>query len=161
MGVYSLIKKDIIISKTFTLINGEDKLTVSKSEALQLANDLGLDLVWVNQDPLVGKLMDYKRHLFEQKKSKKQQTSQETKEIKLKPNTDEHDFNVRLKQTNEFLKEGHKVKITIFHKGRQAVHPELGKEQLDRLLNSCDPHKVVQEPNMEGKKLSITIVKNE
>jgi translation initiation factor IF-3 len=97
---------------------------------------------------------------LEQKKSKKQQTPQETKEIKLKPNTDEHDFNVRLKQTNEFLKEGHKVKITIFHKGRQAVHPELGKEQLDRLLNSCDPHKVVQEPNMEGKKLSITIVEN-
>jgi translation initiation factor IF-3 len=120
--------------------------------------DAGLDLVEVSPmaKPPVCKIMDYGRFKYEAKKkqneAKKKQVVVKLKEIKLRPRTDEHDYDVKLRQAREFLEEGHKVKVTIVFRGREIAHREIGQKQLqDMVTDLKDVAAVEQAPRMEGK----------
>ncbi len=106
--------------------------------------------------PTVCKIMDYGKFKYETKKraneAKKKQVVVKLKEIKLRPRTDEHDYDVKLRQTREFLEEGHKVKVTIVFRGREIAHREIGQKQLQEMVADLkDVAAVEQPPRMEGK----------
>ena len=113
---------------------GEQLGIVPIREALQLSLEKGLDLVEVapSAKPPVCRLMDYGKYKFEQnkreKEARKKQTVITTKEVKLRPNIEEHDFQVKAKNARKFLMAGDKVKLTIMFRGRQITHPELGEK---------------------------------
>ncbi|MFY8190669.1 MAG: translation initiation factor IF-3, partial [Bacteroidia bacterium] len=108
-------------------------------QALTMANEQELDLVEIspNADPPVCRIVDYKKFLYEQKKKKKEQkanqSKSEVKEIRFGPNTDEHDFEFKLKHAENFLKDGHKVRAFVFFKGRSIVYKERGEVLLLQL----------------------------
>jgi translation initiation factor IF-3 len=127
-------------------------------QALTMANNLELDLVEIspNADPPVCRVVDYKKFLYEQKKKKKEQKANqaksEVKEIRYGPNTDEHDFEFKLKHAENFLKEGHKVRAFVFFKGRSIVYKERGEVLLLQLAQRLtEIAKVEQLPKLEGK----------
>ncbi|MFN4082321.1 MAG: translation initiation factor IF-3 [Bacteroidia bacterium] len=129
-------------------------------KALQIAEELELDLVEIspNANPPVCKVVDYKKFLYEQKKKKKElkanQVKQDVKEIRFGPNTDEHDFEFKLKHAENFLNEGHKVRAFVFFKGRSIVYKERGEVLLLQLADRLkDIGKVEQLPKLEGKKM--------
>lgn len=108
--------------------------------------------------PPVCKIMDYGKYKYETKKraneAKKKQVVVKVKEIKLRPRTDEHDFEVRVRQAREFLEEGHKVKVTIVFRGREIVHREVGQKQLqDMMADLKDVASIEQSPRMEGRSM--------
>ncbi len=130
------------------------------SQALQIANDQDLDLVEIspNAEPPVCRVVDYKKFLYEQKKKKKEQKANqaksEIKEIRFGPNTDEHDFEFKLKHAENFIKEGHKVRAYVFFKGRAIVYKERGEVLLLQLAQRLSEiAKVEQLPKLEGKKM--------
>lgn len=106
-------------------------------EAIKKAKESGLDLVELNSksSPVVAKIADYGKMLYEEKKRlveiKKNQKTNELKELSFRPNTDENDLNHKLQQTKEFLTEGAKVKLIVKFKGREITHPELGRQKLE------------------------------
>ena len=108
--------------------------------AREIADERGLDLVEVSPDakPPVCKVLDYGKYRFEQakkiKESKKKQKIVLTKEIRLRPKIEEHDYNTKLKQTIGFLKKGNKVKVSVRFRGRELAHTDLGRDVLDRLI---------------------------
>ncbi len=110
------------------------------ADAIKLAKEKSLDLVEVskNATPPVCRIMDYGKFKYEQNKkdqlAKKKQVIIHTKEIKFRPNTDDHDYNFKLKNIISFLKEGNKVKLTISFKGREIIHTELGVKVLQRVI---------------------------
>lgn len=129
-------------------------------KALAIAEEQELDLVEIspNANPPVCKIIDYKKYLYEQKKKKKElkanQVKQDVKEIRFGPNTDEHDFEFKLKHAENFLKEGHKVRAFVFFKGRSIVYKERGEVLLLQLADRLkDIAKVEQLPKLEGKKM--------
>ncbi|MDZ4669220.1 MAG: translation initiation factor IF-3 [bacterium] len=133
-------------------------------QALTLANNLELDLVEIspNADPPVCRVVDYKKFLYEQKKKKKEQKANqaksEVKEIRYGPNTDEHDFEFKLKHAENFLKEGHKVRAFVFFKGRSIVYKERGEVLLLQLAQRLSEiAKVEQLPKLEGKKMFLIL----
>jgi len=106
--------------------------------------------------PPVCKIMDYGKFKYETKKraneAKKKQVVVKLKEIKLRPRTDEHDYDVKIRQAREFLEEGHKVKVTIVFRGREIAHREIGQKQLQEMVQELkDVCIVEQAPRMEGK----------
>jgi translation initiation factor IF-3 len=106
--------------------------------------------------PPVCKIMDYGKFKYETKKraneAKKKQVVVKLKEIKLRPRTDEHDYDVKVRQAREFLEEGHKVKVTIVFRGREIAHREIGQKQLQELVQELKDVAVVEQaPRMEGK----------
>ena len=109
-------------------------------DAMKAARDAGLDVVEIspNAVPPVCKLVDYGKFLYEQSKkaheAKKHQKSSHIKEVKFRPSTAEHDFQVRKNQIIRFLGEGHKVKAMIFHRGREMAHQDVGRAKMERLL---------------------------
>src|SRR5690606_29179264 len=108
--------------------------------------------------PPVCKIMDYGKFKYESKKraneAKKKQVVIKTKEIKLRPKTDEHDFQVKVRAAREFLEEGHKVKVSIVFRGREIVHREVGQAQLqDMIAQLRDVGTVEQAPRMEGRSM--------
>ena len=126
--------------------------------ALAKALESGLDLVEVSPmaKPPVCKIMDYGKFKYEAKKktneAKKKQVVVKVKEIKLRPRTEEHDYQVKLRQAREFLEEGHKVKVTIVFRGREIAHREIGQQQLQEMVADVkDVGLVEQAPRMEGK----------
>ncbi len=132
----------------------------SLAKALQIAAEQELDLVEIspNAVPPVCKVVDYKKFLYEQKKKKKElkanQIKQDVKEIRFGPNTDEHDFEFKLKHAENFLNEGHKVRAFVFFKGRSIVYKERGEVLLLQLADKLkDIAKVEQLPKLEGKKM--------
>ncbi len=132
----------------------------SLSEALKIAEQQELDLVEIspNADPPVCKVVDYKKFLYEQKKKKKEQkanqTKQEVKEIRFGPNTDEHDFDFKVKHAEKFLSEGNKVRAFVFFKGRAIVYKERGEVLLLQFAQRLQElGKVEQLPKLEGKKM--------
>lgn len=134
------------------------------SKALKIAEEQELDLVEIspNADPPVCKVVDYKKFLYEQKKKKKElkanQTKSEVKEIRFGPNTDEHDFEFKLKHAENFLKEGHKVRAYVFFKGRSIVYKERGEVLLLQLAQRlAELAKVEQLPRLEGKKMFLIL----
>lgn len=132
----------------------------SIQEALKIAQSQELDLVEIspNADPPVCKIVDYKKFLYEQKKKKKEQKAntvkQEVKEIRFGPNTDEHDFDFKVKHAEKFLKEGNKVRAFVFFKGRAIVYKERGEVLLLQFAQKLSEWgKVEQLPRLEGKKM--------
>jgi translation initiation factor IF-3 len=133
-------------------------------QALTIANNQELDLVEIspNADPPVCRVVDYKKFLYEQKKKKKEQKANqaksEVKEIRFGPNTDEHDFEFKLKHAENFLKEGHKVRAFVFFKGRSIVYKERGEVLLLQLAQRLtEIAKVEQLPKLEGKKMFLIL----
>jgi len=139
---------------------------VSIREALNLADSMNLDLIEItNANPPVCKIMDYKKYLYDLKKKKKDQekkqkeNAQEVKELRFGPNTDEHDFNFKLKHAENFLKKGDILKATVFFKGREIQFSQKGIILLLKLADElCDfgvPDSVT--PRLEGRKMTMMI----
>jgi translation initiation factor IF-3 len=134
-------------------------------QAIKLAQDQGLDLVEIspNADPPVCKIVDYSKFKYEQKKKQKEIKAKTVKvvikEIRFGPNTDEHDFNFKLKHALEFLKEGAKVKATVFFPGRSIVYKERGEILLLKFAQLLEEFgKVEQMPRLEGKRMSLMVM---
>jgi len=133
-------------------------------EALKVADEQGLDLVEISPkaNPPVCRVIDYKKFLYEQKKKQKEIKAKTTKvivkEIRFGPNTDDHDFNFKLKHAEKFLKEGAKVKAYVFFKGRSILFKEKGEILLLKLAQSLDDYGSVESmPKLEGKKMIMMI----
>ena len=137
---------------------------MSIKDALQKADDAELDLVEIspNADPPVCKIIDYKKFLFEQKKRQKELKAKQTKvvikEIRMGPNTEDHDFNFKLKHAESFLEDGAKVKAYVFFKGRSTVFKDRGEILLLRFAQELEEFGTVEQmPKLEGKKMIMMI----
>jgi translation initiation factor IF-3 len=140
--------------------NGEKQGEMPISAALEAAEEAGLDLVEIvpNANPPVCKILDYGKFKFQEQKKKnearKRQKIVELKEIKLRPNIDIHDYDVKAKAMNRFFEEGDKVKVTLRFRGREMAHPELGMKLLLKVKADFDEiAKVEYEPRMEGRQM--------
>jgi len=136
----------------------------STREALRIADEKGLDLVEIspNADPPVCRVIDYQKFLYQQKKKQKEQKAKavkiEVKEIRFGPQTDDHDYNFKLKHAMKFLSEGDKVKAFVFFRGRSILFKDQGEVLLLRFANDLEDYaKVEQLPVMEGKRMSIML----
>lgn len=136
-------------------------------DALQKAQERGLDLVEVapNANPPVCRIMDYGKYKYEQKKkqaaSKAKAHAATLKEVKLRPRTDDHDLEFKVRSARRFLIEGDKVKVTLMFRGREIVHTSLGFEQLDRVKTMlADIANVESTPRLEGRFMSMILVPN-
>lgn len=137
---------------------------VPLKEALDAAKAATLDLVAIapDADPMVCKIMDYGKHLFELKKSKaaakKKQKQQQIKEMKFRPGTEEGDYKVKLRNLMRFLENGDKAKISLRFRGREMAHQELGMEVMQRVETDLEElGSVEQRPKMEGRQLTMVI----
>lgn len=144
---------------------GEDGSTVMPiRQALDMAHDQGVDLVEIspNAQPPVCRLIDYSKFLYQQKKHAKEmkakQAKVDIKEIRFGPQTDDHDFNFKLKHAKEFLQEGAKVRAYVFFKGRSILFKEQGSDLLERFINELEDYgKVEAAPKLEGKKMIVVL----
>lgn len=134
------------------------------ARALKLADELELDLVEISAkaDPPVCKILDYQKYLYQQKKKAKEMKSNASKvvikEIRFGPNTDEHDFQFKLKHAMEFLQEGAKVKSSVFFKGRSIVYADQGEKLLLRFAVELEEYgRAEQMPKLEGKRMIMMI----
>jgi translation initiation factor IF-3 len=144
--------------------NGEQMGIMFARDALNLARQRDLDLVEVapNAVPPVCRLMDYGKFRYEQTKkerdSRKTQHTVVVKEVRLKPNIDEHDLETKIRQAKRFLEEGDKVKLSVEFRGRQLTHTELGRELLNQVQQVLQNDVVIEQPpKMEGKKISMLL----
>jgi translation initiation factor IF-3 len=140
--------------------NGDQLGIMNTREAVNLARSQGLDLVEVaaTADPPVCRIIDYGKFTYEAKKkaseAKKKQVIITVKEVKFRPGTDDHDYNFKAKHARDWLTEGDKVKATIFFRGREITHRELGAELLQRLEQDlAEVGEVEQRPKMEGNQM--------
>jgi translation initiation factor IF-3 len=137
---------------------------LSKLEALQKAKELNLDVVEIAPKavPPVAKLIDYKKFKYQEQKkereSKKSQKNVGVKEIRLRPFIGQHDFDTRVTQAKEFLKDGNQVKINVIFKGREITRKEFGYNVIKRFITGLESVKIVKEPHMEGKALVTMVV---
>jgi translation initiation factor IF-3 len=142
---------------------GEQLGVMTPEDAIKRAEEVGLDVVEVapNSRPPVCRIMDYGKYKYEQKKKagKGKGHAASLKEVKLRPRTDDHDLAFKLKNARRFLMDGDKVKVTVMYRGREMVHRQLGREQLDRVVEMLGPMaKVENPPRMEGRFLSMILV---
>ena len=144
---------------------GEQLGILQRNEAIAMAREIGCDLVEVssNATPPVCRIMDYGKFKYEQQKkkqdAKKRQTVVQVKEIKVRPKTDEHDYETKLKHIRSFLEDGDRCKVTVFFRGREIVHKDRGIEILERIVKDLeDVGKVEQEPRAEGRTLQMLVV---
>ncbi len=140
--------------------NVPEQGVVSTRDAIRMADELELDLVEIspNAEPPVCKIIDYQKFLYQQKKKQKEIKANAakivTKEIRFGPNTDEHDYNFKLKHAENFIKEGSKVKAYVFFKGRQIVFKEQGEILLLKFAQELEEiAKVDSMPKLEGKRM--------
>ena len=140
--------------------DGQNRGVVDGLEALQMAEEAGLDLVEIvpNATPPVCKILDYGKFRFlEQKKAaeaRKKQKIVEVKEIKLRPGIDDHDYDVKMRAMRRFFEEGDKVKVTLRFRGREMAHQDIGYRLLDRVKQETTTFaKVEFEPSMEGRQM--------
>lgn len=136
---------------------------MSIGEAIRLADEMELDLVEISPkaDPPVCKIIDYQKFLYQQKKKQKEMKAKTSKvvvkEIRFGPNTDDHDYNFKLKHAIKFLEDGAKVKAYVFFKGRSILFKEKGEILLLRLAQELEDYGVVEQmPKLEGKKMTIS-----
>ena len=146
------------------LDDGSQLGVMPTSEALKAAEGRGLDLVEVNPKsvPPVCKILDFGRYKYEEKKrqseAKRKQTIVELKEVKLRPKTDDHDLQVKVRSARRFLESGNKVKFTVRFRGREITHPQRAQMQLDWLVEQLiDLANVEQRPQMEGRTMSAIV----
>jgi len=137
---------------------------VPTDAALETAQQVGLDLVEIspNADPPVCKLLDYGKFKYEAQKkaseARKKQKIIEVKEIKMRPNIDQHDYDVKMRSMDRFLTDGDKVKVTLRFRGREMAHQDLGRRVLERVQQDLsDRVKVEQTPKMEGRQMTMVI----
>ena len=155
-----------IIAPQVRLLDEEGKQigVVTKIEALQKAKELNLDVVEIssNANPPVAKLIDFKKFKYQEAKklqeSKKNQKNVAIKEIRLRPFIGQHDFDTRLEQTKEFVKEGNQVKIVVQFKGREITRKQFGFDVITKFLSTIEGVKILREPHLEGKTLVATII---
>lgn len=133
-------------------------------EAFRIADELGLDLVEISPDanPPVCKVMDYKKFLFDQKKKQKEIKAKATKvvvkEIRLSPQTDDHDFEFKLNHAKRFLQEGAKVRVEVFFRGRSIVYKDQGEIMLLKFAQELEEFgKVESMPKLEGKRMLMLV----
>ena len=144
--------------------NGENLGVMYTREAIEQAADVGLDLVEIspNADPPVAKFLDVGKFRYEAQKkanlARKNQKTQEIKEIKMRPNIDDHDYDVKMRAIHKFIGEGDKVKVTLRFRGREMVHQELGYKLLERLKADLgELAKVEAHPRMEGRQMTMVV----
>jgi translation initiation factor IF-3 len=137
---------------------------MSLGDALRLADEMELDLVEIspNADPPVCKIVDYQKFLYQQKKKQKEIKANAAKivvkEIRFGPNTDDHDYNFKLKHAINFLEEGAKVRAYVFFKGRSILFKDQGEKLLARFVSDLEEYgKVDQTPRLEGKRMIIIL----
>ncbi|HSF93863.1 MAG TPA: translation initiation factor IF-3 [Thermohalobaculum sp.] len=144
--------------------DGENAGVVSPAVAIQMAEEVGLDLVEISPgaNPPVCKIMDFGKFKYEQQKkaaeAKKKQKIIEIKEVKFRPNIDTHDYEVKMRSVNKFLGEGDKVKVTLRFRGREMAHVELGRELLERIAKDVENiGKIESMPKMEGRQMIMVV----
>ena len=143
---------------------GENLGVMFAQEAIEQAYEVGLDLVEVspNADPPVCKFLDIGKYKYEAQKkaniARKTQRTQEIKEIKMRPNIDDHDYDTKMKKVHDFIGEGDKVKITLRFRGRELSHQQLGMNLLQRVAeNVAEIAKVEAYPRMEGRQMLMVL----
>ena len=144
--------------------NGEQLGILDIDQAVEMAADVGLDLVEVspNAEPPVCRVMDFGKYQYEQKKqksdAKKKQKRTHIKMIKYRPGTEEADYQIKFKNLVKFIDNGDKVKVVIWFRGREVQHRELGMEMLDRIEMDCEEFAVVeQRAKLEGRQLGMML----
>ena len=144
--------------------DGEMQGVMTAREAVQRAVSVGLDLLEIspNADPPVVKILDFGKYKYEQQKKKnearKKQKVIEIKEIKVRPNIDENDYQVKMRAMKSFIGEGDKVKVTLRFRGREMAHQEIGVRVLERIRSEMDPlTKVEQMPRMENRQMVMVL----
>src|SRR5690606_6886840 len=140
--------------------NGENLGVMYTREAIEQANELGLNLVEVSPgaDPPVCKFLDVGKHRYEAQKkanaARKTQKTQQIKEIKMRPNIDDHDYDVKMRSVFKFIEEGDKVKMTLRFRGREMAHQELGMNLLKRVQDdTAEVAKIEAYPRLEGRQM--------
>ncbi|WP_059176372.1 translation initiation factor IF-3 [Thermodesulfovibrio aggregans] len=141
--------------------NGKQIGVVSIKEALQIARERGYDLVEVapNANPPVCKIMDYGKYKYQLDKKISSKKTSTVKEIKIRPQISDHDLQLKVKHIKRFLEDGDKARVTLFFRGREIVHPELGMKVFDKIkaLLIGFSHRIEQEPRLEGNSMSMII----
>ncbi|MDR1792169.1 MAG: translation initiation factor IF-3 [Bacteroidales bacterium] len=158
------INNEITTPVVRLIVEGKQARIVTLREAMDIAASCRMDLVEIspNATPPVCKVMDYQKHLYEMKKKQKEIKSKtakvSVKEIRLGPNTDGHDFEFKVKHAIEFLKEGNKVKVDIFFKGRTIIYKDRGEEMLLDFAKECQEYgKPDQLPKLDGKRMVLIL----
>ncbi|MBN8485131.1 MAG: translation initiation factor IF-3 [Sphingomonadales bacterium] len=144
--------------------NGENLGVMYTREAIEQAADVGLDLVEIspNADPPVAKFLDVGKFRYEAQKkanlARKNQKTQEIKEIKMRPNIDDHDYDTKMRNVNRFIEDGDKVKITLRFRGRELSHQQLGMNLLKRVQEDvAEIAKIESYPRMEGRQMLMVL----
>ena len=144
--------------------DGENLGVMNTNEAISMAKNQGLDLIEIapNANPPVCKIMDMGKYKYDAQKkanlAKKKQKIVSLKEIKLRPGTETHDYNFKIKNAKKFISKGDKVKFTVKFKGREMQHTELGKELMNKIIDETkDIAKVESQPKFEGKQMVMII----
>ena len=144
--------------------DGANKGTVPIAEALQAAQEAGLDLVEIspNASPPIVKILDYGKYKYQEQKkaaeARKKQKVVEVKELKFRPMIDDHDYEVKMRSMQRFFEEGDKVKVTLRFRGREMAHQELGTRLLNRVKEDTSKFaKVEQEPKFEGRQMIMVL----
>ncbi|SMQ69833.1 bacterial translation initiation factor 3 (bIF-3) [Altererythrobacter xiamenensis] len=143
---------------------GENLGVMYTREAMEQANDLGLNLVEVspNADPPVAKFLDVGKYRYEAQKkanaARKTQKTQDIKEVKMRPNIDTHDYDVKMRNVNKFIEHGDKVKVTLRFRGREMAHQNLGMDLLKRVQEDVEEiAKVEAFPRLEGRQMLMVL----
>ena len=144
--------------------DGKQVGIVPRSQALTEARNEGMDLVLIAPDshPPVCKILDYGKHVFDQKKTRaaqrKRQKRSQVKEQKFRPNTDIGDYNIKVGKLRNFLEEGDKVKVSLRFRGREMAHPEIGMQLMSRVTEDLSEQSTVEyEPKLEGQQITMIL----
>ena len=153
---------DRIRVREVRLIDGEGRQVgvVPTEDAYRMARDSGMDLVEVAPDarPPVCKIMDFGKYKYEQKKKHHHTHKTKLKEVRLRPHTDEHDYQVKLSRAKAFLAKGDKVQLVLMFRGRQMVHKDIGRKLLERMVADLqDVAKVERAPKQEGRRMTMLL----
>ena len=144
--------------------NGDMVGVLSTREAIEMAEEASLDLIEIspNAVPPVAKISDYGKYKYEAQKkaheARKHQKVIEVKEIKMRPNIDDHDYEVKMRAMKRFIEEGDKVKVTLRFRGREMAHQDIGVRVLERIRSEMDPTtKVEQMPRLENRQMVMVL----
>ena len=157
---------DAIRAREVRLIDetGQNVGVVNRQDAMDRAVAAGMDLVEISPDaaPPVCKILDYGKFKYQEQKkaaeARKNQKIVEIKEIKLRPNIDDHDYDVKMKSIKRFFEEGDKVKVTLRFRGREMAHQNIGMELLNRIQKETDSFaKIEQYPRLEGRQMQMVL----
>jgi len=153
---------DRIRVREVRLIDAEGRQVgiVATADAMRMAQESEMDLVEVAPEarPPVCKVMDFGKYKYEQKKKHHHTHKTKLKEVRLRPHTDEHDYNVKLNRARSFLEKGDKVQLVLMFRGRQMVHQEIGRKLLERMVQDLNEiAKVERAPKQEGRRMTMLL----